>query len=185
MTNNIKSILRRALSTFLSLFGITSVFTGCPMYGMPTVEYGCPTNNYIVEGSVTDSNGTPVKGIRIGAKKSPDDETLYSDYEFKPYSEREEVDEDTGNTYTKYEWSDYFDFVETDENGKYKIKWSLFPDRNRKFVLYAEDIDGEQNGSYSEKSVDIQFAESDRTEDGSWVDNYEIRNKNISLDSLK
>ena len=188
MAKKIKRGFVRIISGLIKVLGISSLMTafGCSyefgdMYGMPPApEYGVPTNVYVLEGTVTGAGGVPVQGIRVGVKKSADDEREYSEYDFKAYSSYEDEE-----GYEHRDVSEYFDYTETDADGKFRIEWDLFPDSNRKFLLYAEDIDGEENGSYSEKSMDIQFAESDRTKDGSWVDTYEIKNKNISLDSLK
>ena len=50
-------------------------------------------------------------------------------------------------------------------------------------MLYAEDIDGKENGSYKEKSDNVAFTDDTKIKDGSWTDYYEIKNKNLKLDS--
>jgi len=186
MAEKIKSQFRRIFNRILTFFGISSIITACGANsgGSNVVMYGVPENIYSIEGTVTDVSGSPVKGIRVGAKKHPDDTTKYNDHEYKAYSSWEETDEN-GDVWTRYNWSDYFEFTETDENGKYKLEWSLFPTRasDPKFVLYAEDIDGEENGSYKEKSDDVVFTDDTKIKDGSWADYYEVKNKNLKLDS--
>ena len=189
MAKKIKSQFRHILNRILTLLGITSIITACggnSVFGGAVAMYGVPQNNYVIEGMVTDSSGSPVKGIRVGAKKHPDDTREYNDYDYKPYSSWEETDEN-GEVWTRYDWSDYFAFTETDENGIYKLEWSLFPNRTSdpKFVLYAEDIDGEENGSYKEKSDDVAFTTDTKIKDGSWTDYFEIKNKNLTLDSAE
>ena len=191
MIKSVKSVVRSVFFKFLKLLGIASLFTAIGCDGIISGEifpdegvamYGVPTNVYTVSGTVKDNDGKAVKGIRVGIKKSPDDKTEYDEWDFKAYRSWEEVDEETGQTYIKYERSDYFEYVETDENGDYKLEWRLWPKDNAQFVLYAEDIDGEQNGSFKEKSSEIQFTGKDRTQDNSWVDYYEKKNVSISLD---
>ena len=182
MAKKIKRGFGRIISGLIKVLGISSLMTafGCSYeFG---AMYGSPSNVYTVSGTVKDNDGKAVKGIRVGIKQSFYDQTKYSNYDFKAYRSWEEYDEESGYTYTKYEWSDYFDFTETDKNGNYKLKWELLPKDNVQFVLYAEDIDGEQNGSFKEKSSEIQFTGKDRTKDGSWVDYYEKKNISISLD---
>ena len=185
MAKKIKSQFRHILNRILTLLGITSIITACggnSVFGGAVAMYGVPQNNYVIEGMVTDSSGSPVKGIRVGAKKHPDDTKNYDEYAYKPYSSYKETDEN-GAVWTRYNWSDYFEFTETDENGKYKLEWSLFPVKDPKFVLYAEDIDGAENGSYQEKSDDVAFTADTKIKDGSWTDYFEIKNKNLTLDS--
>ena len=181
MAKKIKSQLKHILNKILTFLGITSIITACGG-GSYVVMYGVPENIYTIEGIITDGSGSPVKGIRVGAKKHPDDTTGYNEHDYKAYSSWKETDE-YGVVWTRYDWSDYFDFTETDENGKYKLKWSLFPNRDPKFVLYAEDIDGKENGSYKEKSDDVAFTADTKVKDDSWTDYYEIKNKNLKLDS--
>ena len=185
MAKKIKSQFRRILNRILTFLGITSIITACGANsddGGGVVMYGVPENNYVIEGLITDINGSPVKGIRVGAKKHPDDTKEYNEHDYKPYSSYEETDE-YGVAWTRYNWSDYFEFTETDENGNFKLDWSLFPTRDPKFVLYAEDIDGKENGSYKEKSDNVAFTDDTKIKDGSWTDYYEIKNKNLKLDS--
>lgn len=184
MAKKIKSGFGRIISGLIKMLGISSLMTafGCS-YEIGAM-YGTPENNYVVTGTVKDNDGKAVKGIRVGIKKSPDDTSEYGGY-YKAYRTWEEYDEETGYTFIKHEWSDYFDFTETDKNGNYKLEWRIKPKEDAKFILSAEDMDGEQNGSFQNKTSEIQFTGKDRTKDGSWVDTYEIKNKNISLDSLK
>ncbi len=156
MAKKIKSAFWRVLSAFLSLFGITSVFTACP-------EYGMPTNIYVLEGTVTGTDGAPIKGIGVGV--------------VNPYYNPDYTSPD----------SYYCVTAATDKNGKYKLKWSSYD--KKEFSIYFVDIDGEENGSYSDKLVQVEFTYDDFTgisTDSYYEDkNYKITNKNISLDSLK
>ncbi len=174
MAKKIKKGFGRIISGFIKVLGISSILVACGEGGGGVAMYGCPENNYVVSGNVTDNNGKAVKGIRVGIEKSPDDETRYKEWDFA------ELYVDTEG-YSH--WSDrYFVFTETDDNGNYKLEWTLWPKDNAKFVLSAEDIDGEINGSFQNKESEIQFTENDRTKDGSWVDEYEKKNMNILLD---
>lgn len=70
--------MRRFYLYLLSLLGFSvGGSTSCAvMYGAPTPEkddmamYGCPTVEYMVKGRVTDTNGTPIKGIVVSADYS-------------------------------------------------------------------------------------------------------------------
>lgn len=52
--------MKKLLYLLLGLLG----FTSC---GGGSVEYGCPTVDYVINGVVTDEEGTPIKGIKIDA----------------------------------------------------------------------------------------------------------------------
>ena len=178
MAKKIKKGFGKIVKTLLKVLGITSILAACGETETTIIDgpvmYGTPTNVYAVSGIVKNNSGTAVEGIRVGIEKAPDDETRYNEWDFAELY----VDEE-GYSH----WSDrYFVFTETDANGSYKLEWSLWPNDNAKFVLSAEDIDGEINGSFQNKSSEIQFTKNDCTKDGSWVDEYEKKNIDISLD---
>lgn len=68
--------MRRFYLHLLSLLGFSAGTSGCSpavMYGTPTIDdldvcmYGTPTVEYMVKGKVTDTNGTPIKGIVVSS----------------------------------------------------------------------------------------------------------------------
>lgn len=166
MAKKIKKGFRKVLSGLLTVLGVTSIITACgggettdPEYGMPVPEYGVPENNYVFEGTVTGADGTPIKGIGVGV-----------------------VDPNYGKKYSHYDPS-FYGATTTDENGKYKLKWRC--DFNQEFYIYIVDIDGEENGSYADKLIPVNFTDEDfigNSKNGYYTDdNYKINNKNILL----
>ncbi len=64
--------MRRFYLYLLSALGFSAGSSSCAtMYGAPTpdemVMYGTPTVEYMVKGKVTDTNGTPIKGIVVSS----------------------------------------------------------------------------------------------------------------------
>ena len=168
MAKKIKKGFLRVLSGLLTVLGVSSVITACgeesvDMYGMPPApEYGVPTNVYVLEGTVTGTDGTPIKGIGVGV-----------------------VNPNYDPNYTSPDYY-YCDTTATDKDGNYKLEWRW---SGTTFYIYAVDIDGEKNGSYSDKLVQVEFTSDDFTgiSTNSYYEdkNYKITNKNISLNSLK
>ena len=169
MAKKIKKGFRKALSGLLTVLGITSIITACSgtedgpvMYGPPAPEYGVPGNIYVVEGTVTGAENKPVEGIQVGV-----------------------VNKDYSAEYSSPD--SYYRVSETtDENGNYKLEWWANRD-DIEFKIEAVDIDGEENGSYSDKTVEVKFTDENRTGtsmNGPYEDvNYKIENNDISLES--
>lgn len=140
------------LTGLLSILGY-----GCsleePMdeYGVVICEYGVPSADYIIKGTVTDETGNPIQGIKTSLKEIPD---YYPEY-----------------TYSR-------DSTLTDAAGKYQINTRLFVghqwDR-----LVVEDIDGEANGGeFLSDTIDISKLEAKKIGegDGNWNDGkYEVQ----------
>ena len=104
------------LTALLAMLGY-----GCeePMdeYGTP-VEYGVPSADYIVRGTVTDESGNPIQGIKTTLKAIPDEAP---------------------------EYTQGIDSINTDAAGKFELQtrwYAGIPD----LKLIAEDIDGEAGG---------------------------------------
>ena len=107
--------------------------------------YGTPYAHYELKGKVTDESGKPVEGIRVAAK----------------YTQKNNGQYDYTNIVK--------DTVYTDNNGSYKSLVSDFPmdcDVEVKF----EDVDGELNGEFEEKTVttDIMTFDVDKKGTGDW-----------------
>lgn len=113
------------LGAIFSLLG----FSGCEAIQNivdPPCEYGMPHANYKLLGDVKDSKGNPVKGIRVV---------------FAPYGQGED------------RWEN--DTLYTDDKGHFEREKANYmfgwPDDTISFV--AEDVDGEENGSFQSAVV--------------------------------
>ncbi|EPT32848.1 putative lipoprotein, rSAM/lipoprotein system [Bacteroidetes bacterium oral taxon 272 str. F0290] len=80
-----KKVFKRYLTFFLS--GILSLlgYSSCSSIGNGEDEYGCPISDFILKGTVTDEQGSPIEGIQVvgkyqneGGAMHPAD-TLYTD----------------------------------------------------------------------------------------------------------
>ncbi|MBO4264312.1 MAG: radical SAM-associated putative lipoprotein [Bacteroidales bacterium] len=105
-------------------------FSGCDAIQHivnPPVEYGMPHANYKVLGDVTDPDGKPIEGIRVI---------------FAPYGNP--VEEHCEN-----------DTLHTDSKGHFELDKAKFMfgwvDENISFL--AEDVDGNENGSFKSKEI--------------------------------
>ncbi len=140
--------LKKIISLILGLLGIGTL-TSC--YGVvPVMMYGTPSN---YDGSLFSLSGKvkgdinkdgeikePVKYIEISikAKNNPsDDETNQND-----------------------EYFDLYETTKTDENGNFSIYWE-YKDSIKDYKITFKDIDGQENGSFKDKSIDVQFTDED------------------------
>ena len=123
------------LAGIIGLFG----FAGCSTDDYP-VEYGTPSADYTVKGAVVnEATGEPIPGIRVG---------------YYP----QEWDEDVFGPQPQY-W-EYTAHVVTSTNGEFTLTTMMFPLGSDKIVpVYVEDIDGEENGSFGAKMVDVDFTD--------------------------
>lgn len=76
-----KKLITQSLSALLSLLG----FSGCSGFGFGLCEYGTPTTDYQIRGTVTSNDGSPIKDIRVTIAQSEWDrqDTLYTDQDGK------------------------------------------------------------------------------------------------------
>ena len=59
-------------------------------------------------------------------------------------------------------------YVLTNANGGFTLSGSMFPDKNL-IPVYVEDIDGEENGLFQSKMVEVDFNDAVQTEKpGNW-----------------
>lgn len=160
----IKSSFKKLVAKLFQILGISSLMTafGCgnafvAAYGSKTVEqvdmYGTPSNFFILDGTVTDSNGEPIKGIKITAKGNHEDAP-----------------------------SEDFTFTYSDEEGNYSIKWRDSNRSEMNFIVTAEDVDGAENGSFDDKAINVDFSETKKNKEDTWTTKYKITGKNITLD---
>ncbi|MCR4714175.1 MAG: radical SAM-associated putative lipoprotein [Treponemataceae bacterium] len=165
MAKKIKTGFVKLLSKILQVLGITSLFSafGCiepVMYGSPMVcMYGVPGNFFTVDGTITDAQNNPIQGIKVNAKRV----------------NSEQSDDEDG----LHNSADVF----TNENGAYHLAWNDYDPNSFQFIISAEDIDGAENGSYDNKTINVSFSNSNLTgHTGFGNGEYEISNKNIQLD---
>ncbi len=120
-------------AVILALLGCIGFLTGCNLSDPPVAEYGVPSADFIIKGTVTDSiSSTPIPNIRI----IRGDSTVYS------YPQ--------------------FDTIYTDAEGKYQTTVSAFPVESPTFHLKVDDIDGTQNGGdFQRKTVKVVFTSTD------------------------
>ena len=132
MKQRVKIWWKALIGGLLSVLG----FSGCGSNGISDVipdffdapaEYGMPHANYKLLGDVADSKGNPVKGIRVV---------------FAPYG-----------TSGGHQWEN--DTLYTDDKGHFerdKVRFEFgWVDDTVTFL--AEDIDGEENGSFQTKEL--------------------------------
>lgn len=91
-------------------------FTACEKNDM--VEYGCPSATYTVKGKVTNTDGKPINGIEINVR----------------------TDFDRGGLTKTVPWQP----CRSDQEGNYTMMVSTTGASD--FMLYASDVDGENNG---------------------------------------
>jgi putative lipoprotein (rSAM/lipoprotein system) len=77
----ISKIYRIVISALLSLLGFTAgTCMPTPAYGSPASEYGTPSATYKAKGVVvSESDDSPIKGIRTELKRSGTIDTAYTD----------------------------------------------------------------------------------------------------------
>jgi len=122
MYMKVKSIFKYLATTMLGLLG----FSSCSWLGIGVCMYGEPHADFKAIGTVTDTDGKPVEGIRVAVQQH------------RHYENSETV------IYDQNDWYDN-DTVFTDSNGKYEMVRSVFSVPNKVTVVF-EDVDGEEHG---------------------------------------
>lgn len=125
-----KSLIATLCSAILALLG----FASCEkISGTARDEYGCPTMDYKVMGTVSDEAGEPVKGIRVTFRAT------------------ESIADDGTPRYVKESHL-------TDGQGRYDIV-----EQRKQYTwaeqLIVEDVDGEANGGlFVNDTIDLERA---------------------------
>ena len=169
MKETIKSRFKIFGFKLLKVLGITSLFTSfgifisCPMYGPPVAMYGAPVPEY----------GAPIYDTPI----SISNESL-------SYFTLDCTVTDANNNPIKGISVKLMDdmHVTTDENGKFHFYWSSYDSAPVYFTLSLEDVDGEENGSYENRTMYVKYSSNDyigKTAAGDKI--YEMKGKTISL----
>ena len=144
MSMRIKRIWRFLASTALGLLG----FSSCEWLGIGLCMYGEPHADFKAIGTVTDSAGKPVEGIRVAVQQH------------RHYENSDSV------IYDQNDWYDN-DTLFTDSNGKYELVRSVFDAPNRVTIVF-EDIDGEEHGGEFEKAEANPKVTQTKKGDKSW-----------------
>jgi len=155
-----------ALAGLLSLLG----FSGCDNFDQK-VEYGSPNADYTVKGTVVNkADGKPIEGIRIGYNSTQMITTMYG-VPSVPYVPKAPVSTNTKGEF-KLKDNFFYDGFQSEENG-------IIP-------IYVEDIDGEQNGLFESKVLEIDFKEAEHSgKSKTWYKGEYIVNVKVELTEIK
>lgn len=146
------------LTALMSMLGYgCSLEEPMDMYGTPVIcEYGAPTADYIVKGTVTDEAGKPIQGIKTSLKQ-----VWQTDADDHVYG---------------------IDSIQTSESGDFQLKSNEIPAGQTKLIV--EDIDGDANGGeFLSDTIDVDYKNAVKTKDGDgrWYSGvYEIT-QNVKL----
>ena len=134
------------LAGIIGLFG----FAGCWEFGM--AEYGTPSARYTVKGAVhNEADGNPIAGIRVGYSPEVWDDALYGPPSV--YSSESDA------------------FVITNTSGDFTLSAAMHPlgRYDRILPVYIEDIDGDENGLFAPKMVQVDFSNASYSgKSGNW-----------------
>ncbi len=125
--------------------------------------YGVPTMNFMIRGQVKDSDGRPVKDIRVNM--------LERNMEVKD-------GELQGDPERVKQWLEQ-SAVKTDKDGGFVISNSGLPQEEVK--LMVRDVDGAENGEYKNQVLEMKVRQGDvdRTNAGGW--NQGTFNKEVEI----
>ena len=135
------------LAGIMGLFG----FTGCDIF--ERALYAAPYADYSIKGAVVNEvTGKPIKGIRVSYSPVEWDIDLFGQ---PPWDQNER-----------------YDYVITNENGAFSFTTSGgYGFRNSIVPIYAEDIDGEENGLFQPRKIEVDFNEAVQTGNpGDWYE---------------
>lgn len=125
--------------------------------------YGVPTMNYMIRGQVKDTDGRPVKDIRVNM--------LERNMEVKD-------GELQGDPEAVKRWLEGT-AVQTDKHGRFELSNSGLPQDQVR--LLVRDVDGKANGDLKDRMVELQVTteDVDRTNAGGW--NQGTFNKQVEI----
>ena len=112
---------KAGLFALLGFTGITSC--NLPQVGDQPVEYGCPSADYKVLGTVKDSAGKPIKGIQVVTEETIRNDTVLRD-----------------TTYS-------------DANGNFSLQKNDFPVERTLNVIFNDVDGAENNGHFESKTI--------------------------------
>ncbi len=125
--------------------------------------YGVPTMNFIIRGQVKDSDGRPVKDIRVNML-----ERSMEVRDGELHGDPEAINNWLQNTEVK-----------TDNKGRFEIKNSGIPQEQVR--LMVRDVDGKENGEHKSRMVEMEVtpADVDKSNAGGW--NQGTFNKQVDI----
>ena len=152
MTSKQKSLLSRLCAAVLVLLG----FASCEKFNEMRCEYGTPSMDFRVKGTVTDADMNPVEGIRV---------IVRTNYDNFPTPQESFVD-DLG----RYHIYGGDDTIYTDVKGRYESH-ELSTGTIGSQRVYFDDVDGGKNGgAFESDSVELKTATNRQYQkgDGHW-----------------
>ena len=160
----------RVVKWLLGVLGFSSMTTSCEtiedIFRGPVAMYGCPSADYVFNVDVVDSeNDAPIKGIRVSAIEK---------------REQQYWDSETGRA-TYDTLIDTLARGVTDANGRVVLNTNTFP--HDKHTIVADDVDGEQNGSFHSSSVVLTTTSEDYKNPSSngWYEGTATQNITLKL----
>ena len=108
--------------------------------------YGVPTVNYSVKGKVVDSQGRPIKGLKVVMVSGDIDPNNLPDNGY--WQERLKEMSDT-----------------TDAKGTFEVHATDRPGEQQRVLVV--DVDGKKNGSFKPQLVDVEFKDDDKAPESS------------------
>ena len=152
MTSKQKSLLSRLCAAVLALLG----FASCEKFNDVRLEYGTPSVDFKVKGTVTDEASNPLEGIRV---------IVRTEFDNHPNPRQSYVD-DLG----RYHAYGGDDTLYTDVKGRYEShELNAISIASQK--VYFDDIDGAAGGgAFKSDSVQIKNAPNEQYKkgDGHW-----------------
>ena len=127
--------------------------------------YGVPTMNYMIRGQVRDTEGRPVKGIRVNMlERNMEVDAASAELQGDPERVKEYLESTS---------------VVTDKKGRFEIKNSGIPQEQVR--LLVRDVDGNENGEYRNQlfEVPVNGEDIDRTDASGW--NQGTFNKDVEV----
>ena len=149
-----KTLLARLCAAVLVLLGFASCEKAFNGIFVP-VEYGSPSVDFKVKGTVTDEDEKPLEGIRVIVRREANNQ---------PRSNQSYVDD-----YGRYHLYGGDDTLYTDVKGKYESSvMDAFAVAEQK--VYFDDVDGNANGAFKSDSVLVRTAPQKKFKDseGNW-----------------
>ncbi len=146
-----KTLLARLCAAVLVLLG----FASCEGFNDIRVEYGTPSVDFKVKGTVTVEDEKPLEGIRVIVRREADNQ---------PRPNLSYVDD-----YGRYHLYGGDDTLYTDVKGKYESSvMDAFAVSEQK--VYFDDVDGAEKGAYKSDSVLVRTVPQKKFKDseGNW-----------------
>ena len=146
---NIRKHLLRLLGSALTMLGFSSCILVPAMYGSPHADFSA-------SGTVTDTQGNAIEGIRVAVRQHTH------------YSNSENV------IYDQNDW-DKYDTLYTNASGKYLLEETVLPVPSDVTIVF-EDIDGPEHGGEFETATATPAVEQTKKGGRGWyIGAYQVR----------